>query len=174
MFFLFVCDVLNLQKNKWHTMPWWSGAQDICPLSQVGNKILLMWWDRFIKWLNKVDIVWYCKEEKKILHGQFSLSLNLLHLKGLTCTGEGSSKNKINLQLNKNTLSIIQSWKIPHYIFGITLDSYNQLAIRSTEITTHSFTLVWFTAQDWDLWYTQLSEHWKHTDSIVHLQRIYD
>lgn len=110
------------------------------------------------------------KEEKKILHGQFSLSLNLLHLKGLTCTGEGSSKNKINLQLNKNTLLIIHSWKIPHYIFGITLDSYNQLAIRSTEITTHSFTLVWFTAQDWDLWYTQLSEHWKHTDSIVHLQ----
>lgn len=88
----------------------------------------------------------------------------------------GSSKNKINLQLNKNTILIIQSWKmftISHHVFffWITSDSHNQLPIQPTEMTTHrvSFTLVWSTAQDWDLWYTQLSKctstYWFHSKS---------
>lgn len=43
-------------------------------------------------------------EEKKVHCGQFNPSLNLLHLRGLTCTGEGHRKIKINLQLKKNTI----------------------------------------------------------------------
>lgn len=55
----------------------------------------------------------------------------------------GSSKNKINLQLNKNTISIIKSWKMSTspiiIIFFFWITSDNQLPFGSTAMTTHSY-----------------------------------
>lgn len=53
---------------------------------------LLMWSDSFK--LKKKKNIKDVEEKGERAHGQFNPSLILLHLKGLTCTGEGRQKIK--------------------------------------------------------------------------------
>lgn len=142
---------------------------DLCPLYQVSNLTLVNSYEHtvdvvgHIKYSFKLTFLYVIWKKRKSLTGSSIRHWIYCTSKGLHALGR-VIVNKINLQLNKNTI-LIQSWKmllISHYFLWITSDSHNQLLIQSTEMTTHgvSFTLVWFTAQDWGLWcYTAVQRH---------------
>lgn len=124
---------------------------------------------KFIKYSSNWHYYSLCDMKEKKLMSSLIRHWIYCTSKGLHALGR-VIVNKINLQINKNTI-LIQSSKMlitSHYFLWITSDSHNQLIIQSTEMTRHrgSFTLVWVTAQDWGL---RCLNAYQHIDSTVSL-----